>query len=116
MCISCLQDLLKNKEKKSEPEKAQQDTVVATEHLPKENMIIAMLNSLRIQLELHMKIGIQVFRVSFVGLLGIFKFFQPVLTSLCDNGADCTFSIVHLIQLYAWCLLYIRTYPALTMS
>ena len=80
MCISCLQDLLKNKEKKSEPEKAQQDTVVATEHLPKENMIIAMLNSLRIQLELHMK------------------------------------NILYIEKEEKKCLLYIRTYPALTMS
>lgn len=48
MYISCLQYLLENKEKKSESEKAQRDTLVATEHLPKESMVIAMLNSLRI--------------------------------------------------------------------
>lgn len=55
--VICLQYLLKTN-KKSESEKAQQNILVATEHLPIENMVIL----LKIKLELPLKIGIQLFR------------------------------------------------------
>lgn len=64
--VICLQYLLKTN-KKSESEKAQQDILVATEHLPKENMVMAVLNLLlTVKLELPLKIGIQLFRTFFL--------------------------------------------------
>lgn len=63
--VICLQYLLKTN-KKSESEKAQQDVLVATEHLPKGNMVMVMLDLLlTIKLELPLTIGIQLFRTLF---------------------------------------------------
>lgn len=82
--VICLQYLLKTN-KKSESEKAQQNILVATEHLPIENMVIL----LKIKLELPLKIGIQLFRTplfffspSFEGLSNILKYCWPFLENL----------------------------------
>lgn len=108
-----LQYFLKT-DKKSEFEKAQWDILVATEHLPKESVIMAMLNLLTITLEFPLKQAYSFsglpFSYVFEGLLAILGIFRSFLARRCDmcsqlyvhcsGFAWVTFvvSVAHLVQ------------------